>query len=295
MASEKSGISKFVIATGSLVAVTLIFGVLYKTGNLSKQDDYALMGVIPEQIIIENAAIENETPSAEIPQHSNSSASAVENEDSEKNSPQADSPASAKVSAPSLPSLDSSDTLVREIVLADQSSEGLSNWLNLDDLIRRSASFMDGLARGSISEKIFPLGSPKGTLTTHRQGDVIWLNAGNYERYDEMINILLKIDMEKMAQFFHKVRPLLESAFAELGYRPRQMDGIILQTIDNILTTPVIVEPLMLTRDSVAYKFADPELESLMPLQKQLLRAGPENTQRIQQQAKALRQALLNP
>ena len=139
------------------------------------------------------------------------------------------------------------------------------------------------------------MGSPKGTLTTHKQDGVIWLNAGNYERYNDVISIFLNIDMKNMAKFFHKVRPLLESAFAELGYRPRQMDGIILQTIDNILTTPIIVEPLKLTRDSVAYKFADPELESLMPLQKQLLRAGPENTRRIQQQAKALREALLNP
>ena len=290
MALENSGSSKFIIATGSLIAVALIFGVLYKTGNLSKQNDYELMGVIPEQIIVANGVNEAETPSAEIPQNSNPSTSVVENENPEENTPQA----AQKATAP-LPSLDSSDSLVRDIVSQHQSSEGLSNWLTLDDLIRRSASFMDGLARGSISEKIFPLGSPEGTFTTHRQGDVIWLNAGNYERYDDVISILLKIDMEKMAQFFHKVRPLLESAFAELGYRPRQMDGIILQTIDNILTTPLIVEPLKLTRDSVAYKFADPELESLMPLQKQLLRAGPENTRRIQQQAKVLRQALLNP
>ncbi len=291
MALENSGSSKFIIATGSFVAVALIFGVLYKTGNLSKQNDYELMGVIPEQIIVANGANEAETPSAEIPQNSNPSTSIVDTENPEENTPQA----AQTATAPALPSLDSSDSLVRDIVSQHQSSEGLSNWLSLDDLIRRSASFMDGLARGSISEKIFPLGSPEGTFTTHRQGDVIWLNAGNYERYDDVISILLKIDMEKMAQFFHKVRPLLESAFAELGYRPRQMDGIILQTIDNVLTTPLIVEPLKLTRDSVAYKFADPELESLMPLQKQLLRAGPENTRRIQQQAKVLRQALLNP
>jgi hypothetical protein len=291
MALENSGSSKFIIATGSLIAVALIFGVLYKTGNLSKQNDYELMGVIPEQIIVANGANEAETPSAKIPQNSNPSTSVVDNENPEENTPQA----AQTTTTPALPSLDSSDSLVRDIVSQHQSSEGLSNWLSLDDLIRRSASFMDGLARGSISEKIFPLGSPEGTFTTHRQGDVIWLNAGNYERYDDVISILLKIDMEKMAQFFHKVRPLLESAFAELGYRPRQMDGIILQTIDNVLTTPLIVEPLKLTRDSVAYKFADPELESLMPLQKQLLRAGPENTRRIQQQAKVLRQALLNP
>jgi hypothetical protein len=201
----------------------------------------------------------------------------------------------AKPITPSLPDLDASDPLIRDLVQEKQSSQGLSEWLKLDDLIRRSASFMDGLARGSVSEKIFPLGSPEGSFTTHRQDNMIWLNAGNYERYNSVIRILLSIDMPMMAQFFHRVRPLLETAFAELGYRPRQMDGIILQTIDNILTTPVIVEPLKLTRESVTYKFADPDLEGLMPLQKQLLRVGPENTRRIQQQAKALKEALLNP
>ena len=299
MALEKSGSSKLIIACGSFVAVALIFGVLYKTGNLSQQDDFELMGVIPEQIIIENAATQSETPTAEIPQTQNQTESVANKvDDSDQIKPleaTEDTKTEVKSVTPSLPILDASDPLVRDLLLDNKSSQGLSEWLKFDDLIRRSASFMDGLARGSVSEKILPLGSPEGRFTTHRQDNVIWLNAGNYERYSNVINIILSIDMPYMAQFFHKVRPLLETAFAELGYRPRQMDGIILQTIDNILTTPVIVEPLKLTRDSVAYKFADPDLESLMPLQKQLLRAGPENTRRIQQQAKALREALLNP
>ena len=80
-----------------------------------------------------------------------------------------------------------------------------------------------------------------------------------------------------------------------MGYNPRQMDGIVLQAIDVILAAPIIVEPIKLTRESVVYKFADPALEALPPLQKQLLRTGPENTKHIQQQAMALRNALLNP
>jgi hypothetical protein len=293
MALRKSGSSKLLIASASLVAVALIFGVLYKTGNLSQQDDFELMGVIPEQIIVENTASEMEAPTAEIPQ-TQTILTASKLEASVK-SEQPAMVETAKPITPSLPDLDASDPLIRDLVQEKQSSQGLSEWLKLDDLIRRSASFMDGLARGSVSEKIFPLGSPEGSFTTHRQDNMIWLNAGNYERYNSVIRILLSIDMPMMAQFFHRVRPLLETAFAELGYRPRQMDGIILQTIDNILTTPVIVEPLKLTRESVTYKFADPDLEGLMPLQKQLLRAGPENTRRIQQQAKALKEALLNP
>jgi hypothetical protein len=225
MALQKSGSSKLLIASASLVAVALIFGVLYKTGNLSQQDDFELMGVIPEQISVENTATEMEAPTAEIPQ-TQTILTASELEASVK-SEQPAMVETAKPITPSLPDLDASDPLIRDLVQEKQSSQGLSEWLKLDDLIRRSASFMDGLARGYVSEKIFPLGSPEGNFTTHRQDNVIWLNAGNYERYNSVIRILLSIDMPMMAQFFHRVRPLLETAFAELGYRPRQMDGII--------------------------------------------------------------------
>jgi len=94
---------------------------------------------------------------------------------------------------------------------------------------------------------------------------------------------------------FHFSRPLLEKAFSELGYQPRQMDGIILTGLDNILAAPVIVQPIELTRESVVYRFADPSLESLSPLQKQLIRSGPENTQRLQKQALLLKNTLLDP
>jgi len=295
MTIKKSGSSKFTIAVGSLIAVALILGVLYKTGSLSKQNELELLGVIPEQTIIESVNSDIAPPSANIPQQSEVSATvSQESDQTTEVALEVQAEPVVTPTSPRLPELDNSDEYVRGAI-AEQSNNKMTQWLKPDDLIRRSASFMDGLARGTVSEKVFPLGVAEGKFTTHRQDGKIWLNAGNYERYNSVVNILLSIDMQQMANFFHKVRPLLELAFSELGYRPRQMDGIILQTIDNILAAPIIVEPLALTRDSVAYKFADKKLEELMPLQKQLLRAGPENTRRIQQQAKALREALLNP
>ena len=294
MTTKKSGSSKFTIAIGSFVAVALILGLLYKTGSLSKQSELELLGVIPEQTIIESAVSDITPPSANIPQQSENVAAPIEPLQTAESTVDNQVQSATKPEASKLPALNSSDEFVRETLLSTQASK-VAEWLKSDDLIRRSASFMDGLARGNLSEKVFPLGVAEGKFTTHRQDGKIWLNAGNYERYNTVVDILLSIDMKKMANFFHKVRPLLELAFSELGYRPRQMDGIILQTIDNILAAPIIVEPLALSRDSVVYKFADQKLEELMPLQKQLLRAGPENTRRIQQQAKALREALLNP
>lgn len=282
MVVKKTNTSKFITVVASCGGLALMLWLIYQASDLSNQNELEIMGIIPEQKVQQAFIEEPEVPTATIPE-------ALQTTTEPEVEPEAES------TAITLPMLDNSDNFFRDLLLTDNHNKALSNWLEPEDLIRRSASYVDGLARGSILGKIFPLNAPEGKFTTHRQGDVTWLNAGNYERYDNTVNVLMALDMAQMAKVFHLIRPLLESAFAELGYQPRQMDGIILQSIDNILTTPVIVEPLQLVRDSVTYKFADPELEALLPLQKQLLRAGPENTQRLQQQAKALREALLNP
>jgi len=283
MAVRKSSTGKFALALGSSAILAIILWAVYQTGDISQQSELEIMGIIPQQPVQQAIISEPPIPSAEIPAETSTPEAEVS-----ETSPAAPQPAP-------LPILDESDDFFREQLLSEKPATKLELWLQADDLIRRSASYIDGMARGSLLGKIFPLFSPDGKFTTHKNGDQIWLNAGNYERYDNTINILMSVDMQQVAQIFHRIRPLLESAFAELGYRPRQMDGLILQALDNILATPVIVEPLQLVRESVAYQFADPELEALLPIQKQLLRAGPENTRRLQKQALTLKNALLNP
>jgi len=283
MAVKKSGAGKFLIALISFGALALIVWIVYQSSKSTEEDNLEVLGVIPEQTV-EPAFIEEiDIPTATIPQPVKEITPVLETYTEEK----------APVFI--LPQLDASDNFFRDLLLNDKPNKGLTEWLQTDDILRRISSYLDGLARGSMLSKIFPLSNPTGNFTTHQQGEVIWLNAGNYERYNNTLDIVLSLDMQKIAGIFHLIRPLLESAFAELGYKPRQMDGIILRSIDNILATPVIFEPLQLVRESVTYKFADPKLEALMPLQKQLLRAGPENTKRVQQQALALKKALLNP
>ena len=276
---NKSGTSKTIMMLGTIAAGVLVGGVLYQSTNSSDQDDMELMGIVEQQPVVEAVIERPAVPEAVIP------------------TPAAEPAAQTTtvMKPPQLPSLDNSDDFVRDRMLLIKHKPELQTWLNTDDLLRRSASYLDGLARGNTLSKVFPLTAPEGSFAMHKDGETIWLNAGNYERYDSTVGVLTSFNMKSMGQLFHFMRPLLENAFAEMGYRPRQMDGIILQAIDNILATPIIVEPIKLTRDSVAYKFADPKLEALLPIQKQLLRTGPENTQRLQQQALALKDALLNP
>ena len=280
---NKSGTSKTILMLGTIAAGVLVGGVLYQSTNSSDQDDMELMGIVEQQPVVEAVIERPAVPEAVIP--------------TPVATPAAEPAAQKKtvMKPPQLPSLDNSDAFVRDRMLLIKHKSELQTWLNTDDLLRRSASYLDGLARGNTLSKVFPLTPPEGSFAMHKDGETIWLNAGNYERYDSTVGVLTSFNMKSMGQLFHFMRPLLETAFAEMGYLPRQMDGIILQAIDNILATPIIVEPIRLTRDSVAYKFADPELEALLPVQKQLLRTGPENTQRLQQQALALKDALLNP
>ena len=280
---NKSGTRKTILMLGTIAAGVLVGGVLYQSTNSSDQDDMELMGIVEQQPVVEAVIERPAVPEAVIP--------------TPVATPAAEPAAQKKtvMKPPQLPSLDNSDAYVRDRMLLIKHKSELQSWLNTDDLLRRSASYLDGLARGNTLSKVFPLTPPEGSFAMHKDGETIWLNAGNYERYDSTVGVSTSFNMKSMGQLFHFMRPLLENAFAEMGYRPRQMDGIILQAIDNILATPIIVEPIRLTRDSVAYKFADPELEALLPVQKQLLRTGPENTQRLQQQALALKDALLNP
>ena len=270
--------SRLILSLGTLASIVIIGGVLYKVQQESFMEAEVL--TIPEQ------SLETPTEVIKVPE-----AMIPENNSVEESK----EPKKPKIKQPPLPNLDASDQFIRDRLVLLSEKRDLVVWLTTDDILRRSASYLDGLARGVILSNIFPLSSPEGEFSTHRDEQTIWLNAGNYERYDNTVSVISSLDMDLAAQIFHLTRPLLEGAFSELGYRPRQMDGIILTALDQIMSTPVIFEPIQLSRDSVNFKFFDSKLESLTPLQKQLVRAGPENTRRLQKQAKLLRTALMTP
>ena len=284
---RKSAGSNPILIIGTLIAVAIVVGVIYQSQS-STDEELELIGT-PAQSLQEPEVEAVVIPEAVIP----SPEPEVETEPQPEPQPEQQNNLVSK--PPQLPELDNSDEFVRERLLLINNRPEFSGWVTTDDLMRRTASYLDGLSNGVMLSKVFPLSPPEGKFATHKSDGSIWLNAGNYERYNRTINAIANTDMGSIAKMFHFSRPLLEAAFAEMGYNPRQMDGIILQAIDIILATPIIVEPIQLTRESVVYKFADPELEALLPIQKQLLRTGPNNTKHLQKQAMALRNALLNP
>jgi len=120
------------------------------------------------------------------------------------------------------------------------------------------------------------------------------MNPAGYRRYDSYSEAIDSLDTSALVSSFDTLRPLYEEAYGQLGLDPNDFDNAVIRMLDRVLATPEIDEPIALTRESVMYKYADPQLEQLTPMQKQLMRMGPDNIRRIKEKAKALREGLLN-
>jgi Protein of unknown function (DUF3014) len=205
--------------------------------------------------------------------------------------PQQQAPVESPVA---LPTLDDSDTEARSRLATLTSDETLGEWFHADHLIRRSITLVDGLSRGILLQKMIKAPNPKDKFVVIKEGGKLWVNPANYQRYNYLTDRLNAIDSNQLIELFHRFRPLLEQAYEELGYPAEDLDNAIVAALDQILSTPIPTEPIALTHESVQYQYADSKLEALPAIQKQLLRMGPNHTQKIQTKARGLREALLS-
>ena len=189
--------------------------------------------------------------------------------------------------------LETSDEPVREELAKAGSSDLLSAALANTDLIQRGTGLIDGFSRGLVLTKILPIAAPTGKFTTIEQGDQILIDPASYDRYDENAAAIAELDTEQLVASFHTFRPLMEQAYSTLGYPQGDFDNALIRSLDKIIATPVIEGDIAIAKKESIYIFVDPELERLSPLQKQLIRMGPNNTALLKQQATALRTGLL--
>ena len=239
----------------------------------------------------------NPTPPAEPtpPPSAPTTEAAPQAQDSGVSAPpsQARIPAAPNLQTPSLPELEDSDPEVRERLRALLGNGPLAAWLKQDSLVQRIAVLIAGLVRGDYSLETLQLAPPRGGLQVDVRGGDIYLSPRNYSRYNAMANLIDGLDVTALAEFFQRYRPLLETAYGELGHPPEQVDAALLGAIDHLLGTPELADPPALAHESVTYTFADPGLEGLSPARKQLVRMGPAHTRTVKAKLKALRAALM--
>jgi hypothetical protein len=190
--------------------------------------------------------------------------------------------------------LETSDQELRESLSTQTASVLLDTALSNQNLIERSVSVVDGLSRGALPFKALPITPPSEKFSIQTIDGEDYMNAESYHRYDTYAQTIGELDTSSLTNNFNRFRPLLEQAYAGLGYPAEDFDNALIRALDRVLATPQLREPIALKKKESVYIYADSKIEQLTEMQKLLLRMGPDNTALIQAQAKNLREALLN-
>jgi len=183
---------------------------------------------------------------------------------------------------PVLPPLNESDLYARDQVAALSSDLLWKRWTNRDDLVRRFAVIVENAARGELPRRQLGFLVPQGKFKVIKYGKKIILDSQAYARYDPLVEAILTLPVEPSAKLLVVFQPLLAEALQELGIKEIKGQTLLFTAIDQVLATPVLHGDIELKQPRVLYRFADDKLESLSPLQKQIMRMGPSNTLRLQ-------------
>lgn len=191
-----------------------------------------------------------------------------------------------------LPSLDESDGMFRQSLLDLDATRLLADLLIDEELIRKFVVVVDNMAEGRIPRKHSLLRGPKERFKATESGDGLWLDGFNFGRYGIYVGLVDGLDTGSAVRLYQRYYPLMQQAYAELGYPRRSFHQRLLQALDHLLDSPMQPRPLALEQPSVMYKFADPKLEQLSAVHKQMLRLGPANADKVLSRVTQLRTAL---
>ncbi|WP_411726151.1 DUF3014 domain-containing protein [Methyloglobulus sp.] len=180
-----------------------------------------------------------------------------------------------------LPDLLSSDNYVRQALV--NISPGFAQWLKTDQIIRKYVFIANDFAQGLRILKHMSFLRLAEPFSVEQDKNGPFIAAKSFQRYDQLAQTIHAIDTESAVALYQKIRPLMLQVFAEFSYpRDITLESIVKKAAAEILTAPALEGQVTLIRPSVHYKFADAKLETLNPIQKQMIRMGPENTRIIQ-------------
>lgn len=196
-----------------------------------------------------------------------------------------------EVVKPTVIALEASDDSFRK-ALGDV-SESLLNWFQVKHVIRKYVVIINDLSQNQIlyKHRAFLKMPQKFVAKEDTQG--LYMANESYARYDQLANAMASLDVQKGLDLYLTFRPLFKQVYDEFAYPAEyRLEDIFMKAAASVLEAPVIKGRVSLLRHSVRYKFAKQELEALNGVEKQMLRMGPENTQKIQAKLRQLVEAI---
>ncbi len=208
--------------------------------------------------------------------------------------PAAPAPAPAPTGVPlqGLPKLDVSDPFIRKLAQVLSANPEWGEWLLGERLVQRLTASIDNVAEGRSPKPHLALLTPKGAFRAREPRDSSTIDPASYQRYDLVADVVASLDAKGCARLYEDTRPLFQDAYRDLGYPDRDFDQTLAKAIRVLLATPEPSGEIGVRQGVVSWKLSDPALESLLPVQKQLLRMGPENVRKVKEKLREVAEAL---
>jgi hypothetical protein len=192
-----------------------------------------------------------------------------------------------------VPPLDESDPIVRELVRKISSNPLVLKWLTLTGLIRNLAVVLENLGEGVTPARHLGVLRPDSPFRVVERNGRLVIDPRSYERYDAIAAAADSIDAAAAARVYTTLKPRIAEAYGEVGMSPESLDGGLERAIVMLLKTPPLDDAVPVkAKGGTGYEFADPRLEGLTAAQKQLLRMGPHNMRVVQSALRRLATAL---
>ncbi|NQV69459.1 MAG: DUF3014 domain-containing protein [Pseudohongiella sp.] len=181
-----------------------------------------------------------------------------------------------------LPSLNDSDEFVFEGLRALQNSAALIRVLASEQLVRRFVVLVDNLSRGEFPQTGLPYRPIGQEMPASSIDDNLFvMDESAFSRFDQVIDTFISIDTDQSMSLYRLLSPLFQQAYAEIGNRNINFDDTLRSAINNVLRTSNVEGPFQLVKPSVMFLYADASIENLRDINKQLIRVGPENTDKL--------------
>jgi len=192
-----------------------------------------------------------------------------------------------------LPRLNDSDSFVAEKISELSSGTSLLSYLVDEQLVRRAVVLVENISRGQYPQTALPYKPIVEEMqVSSDDGRLFTMEAASYTRFDAAVASFVALDTEQTVGLYRLLSPLLQQAYAEIGFRDAEFEQALIKAIDAVLSAPEIEGPFQLVKPSVMYLYADTRLEELANMNKQLIRLGPENSARLKAKLREFKQAL---
>ena len=193
---------------------------------------------------------------------------------------------------PPLPLLAKSDSFVIDALAYLVNDKNLMKLFHTEQVIHNMVATIDSLPQQRVPVNIMPFAPVAGHFAAAGAEDNLTISSRNAARYIPYVKIAEAVDSKKLVELYVRLYPLFQQAYEDLGYPGNSFNDQLIETLDDLLESPDVKEPVKLVQPKYFYLYADPDIESLSIGQKIMIRLGSKNAKLVKNKLLEIKQEI---